>query len=123
MFEVYADVLTNRKPPYSVAGGVFDAMTATRGRFHSVTNSEARSAEKLWNSVEAVVPNPAASVALASLIKAVEEDMIDPEAHILLNMTGGGLERSKEDLALQTIRPKAFLDKNIPDDELLEVLG
>ncbi len=122
VFEVYADVLTNRKPPYSIAGGVFDAMTATKGRFHSISNSEARSAEKLWTSIEAVVPNPAASVALASLIKAVEEEKIDPNACILLNITGGGLERSKEDLGMQTIKPKAILDKNVPDDELLEVL-
>ncbi len=123
VFEVYADVLTNRKPPYSMAGGVFDAMTATGGRFHSVSNSEARSAEKLWNSIESSAPNPAASVALASLIKAVENGDIDPESHILLNMTGGGLERSREDFDMQRIEAKATLDPNVPDSELTELIG
>ena len=101
--EVYADVLTNRKPPYSLAGGVFDAMKATNGRFHTVSNNEAKEAEKLWMSVEAVRPNPAASVALASLVKAVEEGDVRKDARILLNMTGGGLERADEDLNLERI--------------------
>lgn len=123
VFEVYADVLTNRRPPYSMAGGVFDAMSATDGRFRTVTNSEARSAEKLWNSIEASFPNPAASVALASLIKAVDDGSVDPDSCILLNMTGGGIERSMEDFDMSRIAPKAVLDPDASEEEIAEVLA
>lgn len=122
VFGVYADVLTNRKPPYSMAGGVFDAMAATDGRFRSVTNAEARSAEKLWNSIESSAPNPAASVALASLVKAVENGDLDPESYILLNMTGGGLERSMEDFGMQRIKVAAVLERDVADEELAELV-
>ena len=29
--QVYADVLTNRNPPYGITGGLFDCLTATGG--------------------------------------------------------------------------------------------
>ena len=33
-----AGVLSNRNPPYSIAGGVYDALINTRGEMYSVTN-------------------------------------------------------------------------------------
>lgn len=116
--QVFADVLTNRKPPYSMAGGVFDAMTACNGVFREVTNVEARSAEKLWMSIENVRPDPAASVALASLIKAVDEGAVGKTDHILLNMTGGGLDRAREELSMETVKVTASLTTDMTDDEL-----
>lgn len=121
--EVYSDVLTNRKPPYSVNGGVFDAMTRCGGKFFGVSNSEARSAEKLWCKFESVVPDPAASVALAALIKAVEEGSVSCEDRIFLNMTGGGLDRAKEDLDMVTVKPESNIDKDISEDELRRLLN
>ncbi len=115
---VYADVLTNRKPPFSLPGGVFDAMTACGGRFNEVTNSEAKSAEKLWISIENVRPDPAASVALASLIAEVENGTVGGEDHILLNMTGGGLDRAVEDFSMETVKPVLTLTTDMSDDEI-----
>lgn len=123
VFEVYADVLTNRKPPYSMAGGVFDAMSATDGRFHSATNAEAKEAEKLWNSIENACPNPAASVALASLIKAVDEGLVDRDSCIFLNMTGGGLERAREDHVMDKVPVRATVEKDVSDEEIRELLA
>lgn len=123
VFEVYADVLTNRKPPYSMAGGVFDAMSATDGRFHSVTNREAKDAEKFWESFEQIDINPAAAVALASLMKALDEGSVDPGSCILLNITGGGIQRAREDLGMASIPVKAILNKDADVHELEEVLG
>lgn len=123
VFEVYADVLTNRKPPYSMAGGVFDAMSGTDGRFHTVTNREAKDAEKLWRSSEDIDINPAAAVALASLVKAVDEKDVDPASCILLNITGGGIERAREDLGMVRIPVKATLGKDAGAEEIEEVLG
>jgi cysteate synthase len=115
---VYADVLTNRKPPYSVKGGVFDAMTECKGRFFGISNDEALYAEKLWSSMESVHLDPAASVALAALMKAVDEGKVSKDDRILLNMTGGGIDRAEKDLGMRTIRPKADLDKDISREEL-----
>ncbi|MCQ2070447.1 MAG: cysteate synthase [archaeon] len=119
---VYADVLTNRKPPYGIAGGVYDAMVACNGRFHTASNTEAKDAEKLWMSIENVRPDPAASVALATLIKAVDEGKVGKDDCILLNMTGGGRERAKEELSLQTVKPVARLCTDVSDEDLAEVL-
>lgn len=120
--EVFADVLTNRKPPYSMAGGVFDAMTACNGRFFEVTNEEARSAEKLWMSIENARPDPAASVALASLIKAVEEGKVGRSEKVFLNMTGGGLDRAREELGMETVKPESVLTMDMSDEDIRGVV-
>ena len=118
---VYADVLTNRHPPYSVAGGVFDAMTACGGEFIEVSNGEAKEAEKLWMEYESARPDPAASVALASLIKAVEDGSVPKNDCILLNMTGGGRDRVAEDYDMCTLKPVADVGTDISDEELEEI--
>lgn len=115
---VYADVLTNRKPPYSPAGGVFDAMAACDGVFWEVSNSESESAERFWMSLEQVRPDPAASVAFASLIKAVDEGGIDRNDHVLLNMTGGGLDRVREDFGTIAIEPVCGIRKDATAEEI-----
>jgi cysteate synthase len=119
---LYADVLANRKPPYGIPGGVFDAMSACGGRFFGISEAEATSAGKLWTSLESVSLDPAANVALASLIRATEEDMVSDEDVIFLNITGGGMDRAEEELGLMTILPEACLNANILDEDLREVV-
>jgi cysteate synthase len=102
---VYSDVLTNREPPYSIAGGVFDAMSATGGHMYAVTNDEARAAEKLFMELEGSDLDPAAAVCVASLIRACEAGTIDPKKTVLLNITGGGYRRVREDFPLIPVRP------------------
>jgi cysteate synthase len=119
---LYADVLANRRPPYGIPGGVFDAMSACGGRFFDISDAEAVSAGKLWSSVELVSLDPAANVALASLIRAVEEDLISCEDVIFLNLTGGGMDRAEEDLGLMTILPEAGLKKEMSDEDLRGVV-
>jgi len=116
--QIYADVLTNRKPPYGVPGGVFDAMSACGGRFIGISEADAISAGKLWSSAESVSLDPAANVALASLIHAVEEGMVSKDDTILLNITGGGADRAEEDLELVSIPSEICLDKNISNEDL-----
>ena len=116
---LYADVLANRRPPYGTPGGVFDAMSACGGRFFGISDAEAISAGKLWSSVESVSLDPAAHVTLASLIQAVEEDMISSEDIIFLNITGGGMDRAEEDLGLMTIQPEASLNVEMSDEDLI----
>ncbi|WP_332450206.1 cysteate synthase [Methanoculleus sp.] len=102
---VYADVLTNRHPPWGVRGGVCDALAASGGRMYAVTNDDARSAGRLFADTEEIDLDPAAAVAVASLVRAVEEGLIGPDERILLNVTGGGYERAAEDLDRYPVEP------------------
>ena len=102
---VSADVLTNRHPPWGVRGGVYDALAASGGRMYAVSNEDARSAGRFFTDTEEIDLDPAAAVAVASLIRAVEEGFVEPDEHILLNVTGGGYERAAEDLDRYPVEP------------------
>lgn len=102
---VSADVLTNRHPPWGIRGGVRDALAASGGRMYAVENDEARSAGRLFAAAEEIDLDPAAAVAVASLVRAAEEGFIGPDEHILLNVTGGGYERAAEDLDRYPVEP------------------
>nr|WP_245249687.1 cysteate synthase [Methanolinea mesophila] len=98
--EVYSDVLTNREPPFSIRGGVFDALSDTRGEMYAVSNDEARAAEKLFADTEGIDLDPAASVCTASLVSACEAGELERNGTVLLNITGGGYRRVREDYTL-----------------------
>lgn len=102
---VMSPVLTNRQPPYAIAGGLYDALDATGGEMYSVSNAEGRAAEKLIRETEGIDPDPAAAVATAALIRAAETGTIGQDDTILLNITGGGYERIREDFALYPPEP------------------
>ena len=102
---VYSDVLTNREPPYAIPGGVFDAMSATDGRMYAVSNDEACAAGTLFTGLEGIDLDPAAAVCTASLIRACESGNIDTNRTMLLNITGGGYERVREDHTLVPVQP------------------
>lgn len=102
--QVYSDVLTNREPPYAIYGGVFDAMSETRGRMYPVSNDEARAAGTLFTELEGIDLDPAAAVCTASLLRACESGSIERNRTVLLNITGGGYERVREDYPLVPVR-------------------
>lgn len=116
--QLHAVVLSNRNPPYSVAGGVYDALVDTDGEMYAVTNSEAKQAGKLFESLEGIDLLPAAEVAVASLIQAVEENYINRDDWVLLNVTGGGIKRIGEDFGFHEIKPEITIDD--PDCNLEE---
>ena len=46
--EICAPVLSNRKPPYGLAGGLYDALKDTNGDIFAVSNDEANAAKALF---------------------------------------------------------------------------
>lgn len=92
---ISAKVLSNRKPPYSLKGGLFDALTATGGDMFAVENGEVKEAVQLFAETEGIDIEPAAGVAVASLRQALEEGKVEREAVVMLNVTGGGIGRLK----------------------------
>lgn len=114
-----AKVLSNRKPPYSLAGGLYDALKATNGDVMVATNAQARRARKLFKGLEEIDIHPAPAVALASLIKMVESGAIDKEACIMLNITGAGEEAAKQNREIFTIKPSKVFPLNVTVDEVV----
>mgnify|MGYP002477175146 CR=1 FL=1 len=107
--KMYADVLSTRNPPYSIKGGVYDMLVHTKGKIYGITNEECKIAEKLFEREEGIDLDPAASVACASLIKAVDEGFVKKEDNILLNITGGGYKRLREDYETYEIEARMEL--------------
>jgi cysteate synthase len=119
---VVAKVLTNRKPPYSIAGGLYDAMKDTGGDFFAVTNEEAEMAGRLFEELEGIDINPAAAVATASLIQAVNDNKVEKDAVIMLNITGGGERRFKENKEIFYLKPTKVFDINASKEEIHDFL-
>jgi cysteate synthase len=85
-----AFVLGNQAPPYAFAGGVHEALCASGGSTYAVTNERLRNAMSLFAELEGMDIEPAAGVAVASLVQAVAGGEVDPEESVLLHITGGG---------------------------------
>ncbi len=100
-----AKVLSNRKPPYGIAGGLYDALKATGGDVLQATNLQAQKAARLFQQTEGIDIHPAPAVALATLIKEVQAGRIDRKATIMLNITGGGEARYKADKEIFYLKP------------------
>lgn len=114
-----AKVLSNRKPPYTFAGGLYDALKATNGDVVVATNAQARRARKLFKELEEIDIHPAPAVALASLIKMVEAGTIDKDACIMLNITGAGEEAAKQNREIFTIKPSKVFPLNASIDDVV----
>lgn len=114
--EIKAKVLSNRKPPYSLAGGLYDALVDTQGEVLLASNEEAKAAANLFQDLEGIDIHPAAAIATATLIEEAKANKIDKDAVIMLNITGGGEERFKHDKELYYLKPSIVFDIN-PDSE------
>lgn len=115
-----AKVLSNRKPPYSLAGGLYDALKATDGDVLMADNLQAAKAAELFYATEGIDIHPAPAIALATLIEQVEKGNIDPKATIMLNITGGGERRAKEGKELWYLKPSLVFDLEPNEAEVVE---
>lgn len=116
---ILARVLSNRRPPYSIAGGLYDALVDSGGDIMVATNEEALAAGKLFEETEGIDLHPAAAVATASLVQAVKNKRVDPRSVIMLNITGGGEERFKKEHELHYLKPSLVFDIDPDEGEVL----
>ncbi|MBP3425426.1 MAG: cysteate synthase [Rikenellaceae bacterium] len=115
-----AKVLSNRRPPYGLAGGLYDALKDTDGEVMVVTNAAARKAGQLFERLEGVDIHPAAAVATASLIKAVESGSVDKSAVVMLNITGGGERCYKSSRReIHTLTPSAVFRIDATEEDVV----
>ena len=107
---ILAKVLSNRKPPYSLAGGLYDVLTASGGDFFKVTNDEIVYWMLQFYNKEGYDIFPAAASAVTALKKALDEGTVKRDETVMLNITGAGMlnatskgfELKKPDLVLST---------------------
>ncbi len=102
---INAKVLSNRKPPYGLAGGLFDALQDTGGDMFQVTNTEAEEAQKLFLETEGIDIYSASGVATHSLIQAVKGRLVEKDQVVMLNITGGGEKRFKQEREIWSLKP------------------
>ena len=115
-----AKVLSNRRPPYGLCGGLYDALKDTEGEMLAVTNSAARKASELFEALEGVDIHPAAAVAVASLIKAVESGRVERDKIIMLNITGGGEKCYKAGKEMWHLKPSFVFPIQATEEEVIE---
>lgn len=115
---ILAKVLSNRKPPYSLPGGLYDALMDTGGEVLIATNEDAHQAADLFEKTEGIDIHPAAAIATATLIKSAKEKRIEKNKIIMLNITGGGEKRFKHEKELFYLEPSVIFDINPDPDEV-----
>ena len=103
--EVYSDYLLSETPAYSVIGGVYDILEASNGQTYIVEESDAKDAGNLLENTEGIDVLSPAKVALASLIQAKENGDVSEDDCILLNVSGGGVERLKSEKETAIVEP------------------
>ncbi|MFB6340392.1 cysteate synthase [Saccharicrinis sp. FJH62] len=121
---INAKVLSNRKPPYSLTGGLYDALKATDGEVLVADNEEAEAAVQLFKKFEGADIEPAAAIALATLINEVKSGKIEKDKIIMLNITGGGGVRFRKEHKIYNLKPEIIFPID-PDPDLVikKVLG
>lgn len=88
--QITAKVLSNRKPPYSLCGGLFDALKDSGGDVETGTNEDIIRISELFEKTEGIDIHPAAAIAIAGLEHAIAAGKVSKDETIMLNITGGG---------------------------------
>lgn len=115
---ILAKVLSNRKPPYSVAGGLYDTLKASNGDVFLADNNDIMYWMMKFRNLEGYDLLPASCTAVAALAQAVEEGKVAKDEYIMLNCTGGGtlLAQSKGYVFKE---PDLILEPELPAEEII----
>lgn len=116
---ILAKVLSNRKPPYSLAGGLFDALSDTGGDVFTVTNDEIVQWIVRFYKREGYDILPAAATAVCSVAKALEQGKIKKDDVVMINVTGGGLMNAQKKGVVYA-EPDLVLSPELPAEEIVE---
>jgi cysteate synthase len=119
---VIATVLSNRKPPYSIAGGLYDVLKASGGDFFVASNNDIIYWLLQFRNKEGYDLLPAPCVAVTALAKAVKEGVVKKDEFIMLNCTGGGLlDSMSKGYVLK--EPDLVLSPDLPSSEIIEKIS
>lgn len=114
-----AKVLANRRPPYGIAGGLYDALKESGGDFFVSTNAALRRAAKLCEQTEGVDIHHAAAVAVDALVQAVRQGRVERGDTIMLNITGGGEKRYCTGKQMWYLKPAIVFPLTASDEDII----
>lgn len=118
---ILAKVLSNRKPPYGIAGGLYDVLTESGGDMFKVTNDEIVYWMLQFVYKEGVDIFPAAAAAVASVKQALDEGKISRDETVMLNVTGGGkLNATEKGFCWK--EPDLVLSPDLPAEEIISAV-
>ncbi|MEC7254710.1 MAG: cysteate synthase [Candidatus Thermoplasmatota archaeon] len=121
--EVYSDYLMNKGPAYGQVGGVHDILKASKGQTYVVSRDDAIAAKQLVESIEDIDIMTPGAVATASLMQALEKGEVLPDDCIVLNISGGGIKRLKDEQDIDVLEPWLRVKKSNAVDAILEKLS
>ena len=115
---ILGKVLSNRKPPYSLAGGLFDVLEKSGGDMFKVSNDEIVSWVVKYFSLEGYDLFPASACAVSSLKQALDAGIGKHDETVMLNVTGGGmLGATRKGFILK--EPDLILSPDLPAEEII----
>lgn len=115
---ILGKVLSNRKPPYSLAGGLFDVLEKSGGDMFKVSNDEIVSWVVKYFSLEGYDLFPASACAVSSLKQALDAGIVKHDETVMLNVTGGGmLGATRKGFILK--EPDLILSPDLPAEEII----
>ena len=116
--EIHANVLSNRRPPYSIKGGMYDALCDAGGDMECATNDDIGAMQQLFLETEGIDIHPAAAVALKGMVNAFAAGKLPKDAVAMLNVTGGGQARFQQEHKYHWLKPS--LVGNASDPGIVE---
>ena len=119
---ILASVLANRKPPYGIAGGLYDVLKASKGDFFLASNSDIVYWMMQFRNSEGYDLLPAACVAVSALAQAVREGKVGKDEYIMLNCTGGGtIEAMSKGYVVKS--PDLVLSPDMPAEDIVKAVS
>ncbi len=115
---ILAKVLSNRKPPYGLAGGMYDVLLQSHGDVFLASNDDIMYWLLQFRNLEGYDLLPAPCVAVSALAQAVERGLIGKDEYIMLNCTGGGtLAARAKGYVFKA--PDLVLSPDLPAEEII----
>lgn len=115
---ILAKVLSNRKPPYSIAGGLYDTLKASGGDVFLADNNDIMYWMMQFRNLEGYELLPASCVAVTALATAVAEGKVSKDDYVMLNCTGGGtLGAMSKGFVFKT--PDLVITPDTPSEEVI----
>ena len=118
---ILAKVLSNRKPPYSIVGGLYDVLKQSNGDFFLASNNDIIYWLMQFRNREGYDLLPAACTAVAALSQAVRDGVVKKDDYIMLNCTGGGV-LSAMSKGFVHKEPDLVLSPDLPADEVVRAV-
>jgi len=116
---IKANVLSNRKPPFSIPGGVYDALLDSNGFVEAATNDDIDRVSAMFKELEGIDIAPAAAVAVQGMINAVNENRVKKDEVIMLNITGGGEELFKSQNKIHLLKPSLIMKHDDEEEKII----